>query len=214
MIYWLSKVLLKTLCLLFFRVQGHNAGNIPRTGGYLLVSNHASNLDPLLVGVVCGRRLDFLAKVELFRVPLLKHWLHAVGAHPIQRGKGDRKALAEAIRLIREGNILVAFPEGTRTSDGNLQPGKPGVAMIAAQAGAPCIPAYIDGSFRAWPRDRKILRPAKIHVWYGEPFPLPERPKGTATREYYQQCADEMMSRIDALRRESLACKDRKIKAR
>ena len=81
--------------------------------------------------------------------------------------------------------------------------------MIAAQAGAPCIPAYIDGSFRAWPRGRKMLRPVKIHVWYGEPFPLPERAEGMATRDYYQLCADEMMTRIVALQKQSLAYKEK-----
>jgi 1-acyl-sn-glycerol-3-phosphate acyltransferase len=213
MAYHLSRFILKVFCLLFFRVQGHNAMNIPPSGGYLLVSNHASNLDPLLLGVACVRRLAFLAKAELFRVPLLGQWCWAVGAHPIQRGKGDRKAMMESIRLVRdEGEILVAFPEGTRTSDGNLQDGKPGVAMIAAQAGAPCIPAYIDGSFQAWPRGRVLFRPVKIHVWYGEPFSLPERQEGMATRDYYQICADEMVRHIAALRETALEYRMKRVR--
>jgi 1-acyl-sn-glycerol-3-phosphate acyltransferase len=141
-----------------------------------------------------------LAKSELFRIPGFAWLLRAVNAHPIRRQGVDRKAMRLCAELVRSGQMLLVFPEGTRTRDGQLQPGKPGVAMIAVQAGVPCVPAYIDGSYRAWPRHRLLPRPAKTRVFYGEPFDLPERAEGMTTREHYQLCADEMMRRIAQLR--------------
>lgn len=203
-IYRFTRFIFWLFGTIFFRAQGHHVERLPLSGGGLMVlSNHASNLDPPLLGIFTNRRLCSLAKQELFRIPLFGPWARRIGVLPINRTGVDRKALGRAIDVLKEGNALLIFPEGTRTNDGNLQEGKPGVAMIAVQAGVPCIPVYIDGSYRAWSRGRLFPRFCKIHVWYGNVFTLPERPESMSTKEYYQLCADSMMQRIDEVRREA-----------
>lgn len=165
----------------------------------MLVANHASFLDPCLVGAPIARHLHFLAKAELFHVPILGRIARSVSAHPIRREGLDRNAMRECIDIMKSGEALVIFPEGTRTRDGQLQPGKGGPAMLAVQAGVQCVPAYIDGTFQAWPRTRALPRPTKVRVYYGKPFDLPKRPEGMSSKEHYNLCAEEMMRQIAAL---------------
>ncbi|MCX7718013.1 MAG: 1-acyl-sn-glycerol-3-phosphate acyltransferase, partial [Candidatus Sumerlaeaceae bacterium] len=119
--------------------------------------------------------------------------------HPIRREGIDRKALRGVLEVLRQGNTLIIFPEGTRTPDGSLQEGKPGVAMIAAQAGAPIVPVFIDGSFRAMPRGAAWPRPVKVQIYFGQPFPPDfSDPEDGATprRGRYDRLAAEIMERI------------------
>ena len=183
-----------------FRLEVHGVANVPPTGGFLLVANHTSYLDVMLVGSRVRRHLHYLAKSDLFGTPVLGRLVRALNTHPIRRGGLDREGMRRCADLMRRGGIVLIFPEGTRSPDGNLQAAKPGVAMIAALAGVRCIPAYVDGGFRAWPRQRRLPRLTKIHVYYGEPFDLPPRREGMATKEHYRLCAEEMMRRIAALR--------------
>ena len=184
----------------FFRLEAHGVERVPREGAFLLISNHASYLDPPLLGCSVPRICHNLAKAELFRVPGLGRLIRAVKAIPIRRGGVDRQAMRRCVELLRSGKVVVLFPEGTRTRNGALQPAHAGAAMIALQAGAPCVPAYIEGTFRAWPRHRWFPLPAKVRICYGEPFALPEHPEGMHPKDHYQLCADEMMRRIAALK--------------
>ena len=199
-LYAPSRTVIRFLCRVLFRLEVHGESNVPERGGFMLISNHASNLDPPMLGCMLKRPLHFLAKSELFKMPVLNWWARNVNAHPIRRGAVDRGAMREVNRILREGHGLVIFPEGTRTRDGSLQPAKAGVAMMAVQAGAPCVPAYVDGSYQAWPRDRLFPLPRKIRIFYGESFSLPPRPDGVSSKEHYHLCASEMWRRIDALR--------------
>jgi len=197
---WVCRVILR----LGFGLRTHNAERVPREGGYLLVSNHASNLDPPILGCMLEREVHYLAKAEMFENRLLARVFRSINAHPIRRGGVDRQAMKECGELIRNGALLTIFPEGTRTHDGEMQAPKPGVAMIAVQARARCLPAYIAGSYRAWPRHRTFPRPTRLDVYYGAPFDLPERPEGMDRKDYYQLCADEMIRQISALKPEEL----------
>ena len=200
MLFYFCRFLLRVYLRLFHRLEPVGAENVPEEGGYLLVANHASFLDPPIVGCPLRRRMHSLAKSELFKIFLFGPLIHAVHAHPVHRGAPDRAAIRTCAELMCSGQLLVIFPEGTRTRDGHLQRAKPGVGMIASRAGAPCIPAYIDGAFRCWPRTRLLPRPGKIRIYYGKPFALPAQDEGKPSKEYYQQCADEMMRKIDELR--------------
>ena len=160
------------------------------------------------MGCVIPPLVHNLAKKELFRVPFIGQWVWLVGAIPVDRDGADSKALRKAVDVIRNGGRFLLFPEGTRTNDGSLGPGKPGVAMIAAMSKARVVPVYVDGTFEAMPRGASGIRPHKVVVNCGEPFELPKRPKGMAGKEYYQLCADEMMERIAALRDDGLAGPD------
>lgn len=186
---------------LMFRIEAHGLENIPAEGGCLLVSNHASFLDPPALGCrVTHRYFDYLAKRELFEVPLFGSLIRAVRAHPIRRGGVDRKSLRECASVLKQGGMLVLFPEGTRTRDGRLQEPKAGVAMIAAQADVPFVPAYVQGTFHVWPRHRKLPRPGKVRVFYGEPSELPQRREGMSSKDYYALCSEAMMEGIRALK--------------
>ena len=199
-VYFMVKNSLLLWGLLFHRIQKIFYGNGHFAGGRLLVSNHQSNLDPGLIGAVLPCQSNFLAKKELFSVPVIGWIIKTCNGIPLDRGGVDRGALKRAIHVLRTGEKLLLFPEGTRSLDGQLGQGKPGAGMIAAMAGVPCVPIYIDGSGKAMPKGASMIRPHKIKVLFGEPFSLPQKSEGTSTKEYYQQCADEMMSRIAEVR--------------
>lgn len=183
-----------------FRLEVYGEDQIPESGGFLLLSNHVSYLDPMLVGCQMRRQMHSLAKSELFAIPFLGTLFRALNGHPIRRSGLDRAALRECVDLLEKGEILLVFPEGTRTHDGKLHPAKAGSAIMAQQAGVQCIAAYIEGAFAAWPRHRLLPRPAKIRVHFGAPFDLPEKTPEMSAKEYHALCAQVVTDQIAALR--------------
>jgi len=137
-------------------------------GGLLIASNHQSYLDPVLVGMALERPIHYLARRELFRVPGFGTLIKALGAHPVKRGHADAGALRTAMDLLRRGEALLVFPEGTRTRDGQLGEFRPGVGALAVRCGVPVLPVCIEGAYRCWPRSRLLPRPARVAVAYGE----------------------------------------------
>jgi 1-acyl-sn-glycerol-3-phosphate acyltransferase len=203
LLYRLFRAIFRFSFSVYCRLEAYGVENVPPQGGFMIVSNHASYFDPPLIGTRLRRGLYYMAKRELFRVPVFGRLIRAVNSVPVDRGQVRRESMREYIRLMHEGHVLVVFPEGTRSRDGELKPFKAGVAMIAAQAEVRCIPAYVQGSYKSWPKHRWFPRPAKIRVFYGAPFDLPERTESTTSRDYYALCAQEMHRRVDALRREA-----------
>ena len=157
---------------------------MPATGPFLIVANHSSFLDPPLVGGMTPRRLTFLAKAELFRVPVFGALIRRLGSQPVRRDGGDVAALRTAQRVLQDGGALLVFPEGTRGDEGVLRPAKPGAALLAMQTGVPVVPAYVRGSGRAWPRGRRLPRPAKVVVTFGPPLSF-ARPTGADRKAQY-----------------------------
>lgn len=166
--YWIARHVLFVLAKIYFRAEVHGLENLPRRGGIVLASNHASNLDPAILGGLLPRVCHFLAKEELFRVPVFGRVITALNSHPINRSGMDRAALRACVDAVRSGYPLTVFPEGTRTPNGELLPAKPGLALIARQGRAPVVPIYIDGTFRAMPRGVSFPRPAKIRLFIGK----------------------------------------------
>ncbi len=153
-------------------------GHIPETGAALLVSNHMSHLDVLVLGTLLPRPLNFVARSTLF-FPPLGFLIRTLGAFPIQREGMGTQGLKETLRRLRAGGIVTLFPEGTRSPDGELGPLKQGIAVLAARAKVPIIPAAVVGTFEAWPRSRPLPRRYPIHVHYGRPI-TPEEIAGCA----------------------------------
>ncbi len=199
LLYGVVRAILRLFGLAYFRMESTGDENISAPGPMLLVCNHASNLDPPFVGTTARRQMHFLAKEELFQVPLFGPFIRRINAHPINRGGVDRRALRECQDILAGGEVLVVFPEGTRTTDGRLQEAKPGAAMIAAQAQVPIVPVYIEGSFEALPRGVSFPRPRKVRVHYGKPFSAADAMKGDSKRERYEALSAEMMRRIAEL---------------
>jgi 1-acyl-sn-glycerol-3-phosphate acyltransferase len=198
-LYEILKPIARGLLRLLCGLEGRGQQHVPRDGALLLVANHSSFLDPPLVGAVAPRQLSFLAKEELFRVPLLGRLIHALNARPVRREGGDAKALRTALRLLEEGRALLVFPEGTRGDEGNLRTPKAGAGMLAVLSGATVVPAYVRGSGTVWPRGRSLPRPGKVVVTFGEPMMF-ERSPGVDRKEQYEAASRAMMSAIARLR--------------
>ncbi|MFM7321835.1 MAG: lysophospholipid acyltransferase family protein [Armatimonadota bacterium] len=144
---------------------------VPKTGAVLYVSNHASFLDPVAIGVASPRRVVFMAKAELFKHRILAWLLDGVDTFPVRRGEPDRAAFKTTLDMLADGRAVCIFPEGTRSPDGNLMAAEQGAAVFALKTGCPVVPVYVDGSHRVWGAG-KGLRRGRIAVHYGDPFTL------------------------------------------
>jgi 1-acyl-sn-glycerol-3-phosphate acyltransferase len=203
-LYAILKPLAVGLMRLLFRLEAHGTEHVPRHGPVLIVANHASFLDPPLVGGAAPRPLSFMAKAELFRIPLFGGLIRRLNARPVRREGADAGALRAALRILQEGGMLLMFPEGTRGPEGALRPAKPGAAMLALLSGAPVVPVLIRGSGRAWPRGRRLPRPVKVVVRFGPPRVF-ERQGRRADKADYDAVSREMMAAIGRLRDETAA---------
>jgi 1-acyl-sn-glycerol-3-phosphate acyltransferase len=157
-----------TRCLYTVTFHGRVLGrkNIPREGGVLLVSNHQSFLDPFLASLAFDRECNYMARDSLFVVPGLKQLIRSLNAFPVRRGTADLRAIKEALRRLKMGQMVLVFPEGTRTSDGRIGDLQPGVAAVAKQARVAVVPMLIEGAFDVWPRHALFPLPAKVVIRY------------------------------------------------
>jgi 1-acyl-sn-glycerol-3-phosphate acyltransferase len=179
------------------RVSGRE--HIPASGGALLVSNHLSHLDVFVLGILVPRPLNYVARSTLF-LPVLGALIRSVGGFPIQREGMGASGLKETLRRLRNGAIVVLFPEGTRSRDGQLGPIKPGIAVLAARAKVPIVPAGVAGTFEAWPRRRRFPWPHPIWVHYG-PAITPEELAGLAPEAVVGLIRDRLLASLQIARR-------------
>jgi 1-acyl-sn-glycerol-3-phosphate acyltransferase len=159
-----------TTCFFDLKVFGHR--HVPHEGGVLLVANHQSYLDPVLLGARLSRPLNYIAKAELFENPRAARLLYWLNGYPVHQGTADLHAVRETIIRLRSGRALVIFPEGSRTPDGKMLPIERGVALVVRRAKVPVVPVVIDGSFEAWPIDQTLFRSGNIRLWFGPPMQL------------------------------------------
>lgn len=190
MIFLIGKLLTWLVLGLISRHEVIGLENVPRTGKFLLMANHVSWLDPPILGWLIPRRITFMAKEELFRNWFVRWVVANYGAFPIRRGEGDRQALREALKVLDSGGVLGMFPEGTRSRDGQLQAGQPGIALLALRSGAPVLPVAIVGTDRIWRLSSLIRRP-RFTVTIGRPFKLSE--SEAASRRGLSDLSDVMM---------------------
>jgi 1-acyl-sn-glycerol-3-phosphate acyltransferase len=204
-LFWkCAQVLGQILTRLLFDLKVHGRHNLPRHGGALIVSNHQSYLDPVVLAARLQRPLNFVGKSELFSCPISAWIMRRFNAFPLRQGKGDIGAIKETIHRLREGHMLNIYPEGGRTPDGLIHEFQKGVALIIRRANVPVIPAVIVGSFKAWPIQRKKWRTAPIEVRFGPPLKLDglhtdEEIAGAVERELRRMFADVQNRREDAV---------------
>ena len=191
-----------------FRYKTFGAENIPPAGtAAILASNHVSYVDPFFVGLGVIRRINYLAKKELFSRPLISFLLRNLFMTiPVDREQMERTTLKEIYRRLANKEILLMFPEGTRSPDGKLQEGKLGIGMIAYHTKVPLIPVYIKGSHYILPRDSKRIRVKPCSVYFGPPVDLSDLYRQKKSKEIYKAISSRIMEAIGEL--EKLAGKE------
>lgn len=186
---------------LLFRYRAMGREHIPKQGGVLVAANHASYLDIPLLGCGIPRRVAFLGRQDLFPVPGLRWLARWLGWIPIRQDRLDREGFGKAIRLIKEGKVVAIYPEGTRSHDGALKPGKPGIGLLVAETGCPVVPVHISGTFEALPTGAVWIRLHPVTVTYGEPIDFSMDAQRNSGKEFYQHVSRTVMTRIAALGR-------------
>jgi 1-acyl-sn-glycerol-3-phosphate acyltransferase len=199
--WWAYRALFKC----YFRWHVYNAERVPLTGGVILASNHASYLDPPLVGAGVRRGINYLARENLFRFPVMGWVLRQWQVVPVDRDGGGAAGLRAIMDRLLAGGAIILFPEGTRTRDGNLHPARSGIGLTVIKSTAPVVPVRVFGTFEAYGRHLRLPRPRRVAVKYGQPM-LFEQLRAEAKvcsrprlKEIYQQAADEIMAAIAKL---------------
>ena len=194
-------------CKTMGRLEVQGVHHIPKEGGVLFVSNHVSFLDPVIVGSAANREIHFMARSTAFDIPGLGKLISMYNAYPVNRGAPDLGALRKTISLLKAGNAVLMFPEGTRSVDGTLGKARDGACFIADRAGVPTIPVFHSGAERMLPRSSRRLRRAKLTVTFGEPLELITGEFETR-REMYQEMGNQIMEAIADLRDNTLSSLD------
>ena len=174
----------------WYRIEVFGLEHFPKDGGVLLCTNHIHNFDPLVVGSTAPRPVHFMAKEELFNVPVLGNIVRKCNAFPVKRGKGDRESLRAGLKVLKEGNVFGLFPEGTRSKTGEIGKGLSGAGFFALRTEADVVPCAIIGPY-------KSLKTLK--VVYGKPIVMEEMRAAKASAE---QVTELIMSEIHKLIKE------------
>ncbi len=165
----------------YWRIRSSGAENLPLQGGMLVLANHQSVLDPVMIGVCTQRQLTYLARKTLFRGP--GRWLiESLNAIPIDRDGFGLSGVKETLRRLKREEAVLIFPEGTRTRDGDVQRLLPGFVALARRGKVPLLPVALDGAYHSWPREQKLPRKAVVQVEFGQPIP-PEQLKNYSDEE-------------------------------
>lgn len=178
-----------------FRWEVIGAKRIPEKGPVMICSNHLSYIDPPLIGASVRRKVHFMAKEELFRIPVLSLMIRYFGAYPVKRGSTSRQPIRKSLDILREGNMIGVFPEGTRSKDGRLGKAYPGAAVIALHSDAAVVPVAIIGPYRPF---------RKLKVVYGQPLRMTDLRNDPTVRkqELTKNLKDHMMDEIHKLLKE------------
>ncbi|ACV62930.1 1-acyl-sn-glycerol-3-phosphate acyltransferase [Desulfofarcimen acetoxidans DSM 771] len=190
MIYQTSKFLCTAVLKILRRWQIQGLGNLPAKGGFLIVSNHTSYWDPLAVGCAIKPRIYYMAKAELFKIPVFRELITSFGAFPVHREKADRQAIRMALKLLKEGKVVGIFPEGTRSHSGELLQPHLGAAMLALKSQVPVVPVAVLDS-------KGIFRRLKLNI--GKPFYIGNRQSDQTPKEIIEAGTEQIMSEISHL---------------
>jgi|HubBroStandDraft_2_1064218.scaffolds.fasta_scaffold17291_4 1-acyl-sn-glycerol-3-phosphate acyltransferase len=195
--------LVSGLSKVLFRPTVSGAENIPLEGPVIIAPIHRSNVDFALTLFISKRKVFFMAKDSLFKVPLLGPLITHLGAFPIHRGSADRESMAHSEAVLRQGHALVLFPEGTRKEGRQVAPLHDGAMFVAARTGAKVVPVGIGGSDRAMPKGAKLPRPAKIRIVVGVPLDPPSS-EGRVARSALNAKSEELRAALETVYLESL----------
>jgi 1-acyl-sn-glycerol-3-phosphate acyltransferase len=204
-VYRLGWIFYRTLYKTYFRARMYNPERVPETGPVIIASNHASFLDPPLVGSCLHRAINYLARDTLFRYPGIGWVLRTVNAVPVDREGGGAAGLKAILDRLLAGGGIILFPEGTRTRDGKLQPARSGIGLVVIKSTAPVVPVRVFGTYEAFGKHVAFPLPRQLRVKFGAPMDFAmlraeakSCPKARL-KQIYQQVADEIMAAIARL---------------
>lgn len=199
--YAIFRITVKLLLKMLFGFKVNGSENIPSRGGVIVASNHQSFLDPPAIGSAISRQAHYMARDDLFSFPVWGSFLRFINVFSVRREGFDRRAIKAAVEFLRRGEVVILFPEGTRSLTGELLPPMPGIGMIAWEGRAVVVPAYIRGSGRAFPPKAKFIKFHKVEVTFGKPFE-PQKLFSTLSsrREIYSGISLHIMSEIARLK--------------
>lgn len=183
------------------RVRGQEY--VPQKGAAVVVSNHLSLVDPFVVGFGANRLINFMGKEELFRMPVLGNLMRKLGSFPVDRSRRDPAAMRTALTVLKQGELLGMFPEGTRSTTGEMNEFRAGAARLASRTRVPIIPVAVFNTNKALP-PKKWIRPARIGVRFGEPFELTELNNNPKDEAALESALDMIRDRIAELQADGL----------
>lgn len=198
------QILMQVFFTIWLRYRARGMDRLPADGGGLVVINHQSFLDPMLVGLPLKRPISFLARDSLFRVPLIGWILRNTYVMPISRESASSATIKQAVARMKHGFLVGIFPEGTRSSSGEIGEFKPGFISLIRRSRLPVYPVGVAGADRAFPRRAWFLRPARVCVVFGEPL-LPEEIEPLMQRGREQELVALTRQRVAACSREAEA---------
>jgi 1-acyl-sn-glycerol-3-phosphate acyltransferase len=204
-VYYAPWILCQAIFGTYFHWRVYEADRVPETGPAILAANHASLLDPPLVGAALKRDICYLARENLFRNPLIGAVLRSWNVVPVDRDGGGATGLRAIMDRLNAGNAVILFPEGTRTLDGALQPARSGIGLLAIKSTAPVVPIRLFGTFEAYGRKMRLPRPRSVAVKFGRPMNLDRWRAEAQTcskarlKEIYQRTAEAIMDQIARL---------------
>ena len=187
MIYWVGYYLFRLFSFIFFPRTVIGRENLPKSGNFLVASNHISNLDPFIVGVSCKRRFSYIAKEELFENKFVGFILRNLDAFPIKRQASDLRALRQTILKLNRGKTIVLFPEGTRKRKGQFRKIQAGIAFLAVKTKLPVVPVYLEGSDKVLPPDSNWIKRSPVTVKIGKPIDIDYQKDYPAISKYIME---------------------------
>ena len=200
LLYRVTRAAVVGICRTYWRATYEGLEHVPRSGAYVLAPVHRSFIDFGLVAKVDTRRIRYMGKDSLWKVGWFGRFITALGAFPVRRGSADREALRRCMDIIRSGEPLVLFPEGTRRSGRVVQDLYEGAAYVAIRTGVPIVPVGIGGSERALPKGKRLPRPVKVHLIVGSPLaPPPPKASGHPSRAALRELTDRLHADLQRL---------------
>lgn len=199
--YYLTKTFFYICLKVYNRFRISGIEKIPKNSKVMVIANHCSNLDPIVVGVAFPGRLRYLAKAELFVNPVMSFLISTLGAIPVskQTQQSAGSALKAFLSLLEKGENILIFPEGARSFDGRIQPLEGGASLIAYRTGVPIIPAYVGGTFESMPRGASFVKPSRITITFGEPIYPENLDSGLSPRDARQEILRRMAESLKSL---------------
>jgi len=203
--YLAAWIVFRALFRVYFRCRAFNASRVPVEGPVILAANHASYIDPPLIGSCLPRPINYLAREDLFRFPVMGAVLRSWQVVPVDRDGGGAAGLRAILDRLLAGGGIILFPEGTRTHDGRLQPARSGIGLTVIKSAAPVVPVRVFGTYEAYHRRMAFPRPRPVAVKFGRPLAFSELRAQAKTcpkprlKLIYQEVADELMRSIASL---------------